>query len=127
MICREGNYLINRGDQFFCVECPLCPWGMELKVKCYATEVEPDTIDMECLFCEKGVFKTAYDHTSCQPCRECSNHFKVKSTCDPDSDTVCSDHEFDRNLVQCLSQNPVTIPSFTRATITRSFSNKRWN
>ena len=117
LTCGEGNYLINLGDQFFCVECPRCPFGMELEVKCDVTKVQPHTINVECLFCKKGFVKTTYDHTSCRPCRVCPNHFKVKSTYDTDRDMICSDqeceqgYEFDPNLVQCLSQSPVVVPS----------------
>lgn len=57
-----------------------------------------------------GYFKTLHGHASCQPCSECPNHFKVKSTCDLDRDTICSDNEcedgceFDTGLVTCLKK-----------------------
>ena len=109
LICEEeGNYLIKNGNEFYCVECRSYPFGQELEEKCGATRLYPPSIDIECLPCQKGFFKAANDHSSCQACRKCAN-FKVKSACKDDHDTICSvnkcedGYEFDPKLVRCLS------------------------
>ena len=128
MLCKEGNYLVNDGDKFFCVECPDFPYGQELEVKCDVTKVQPSSMDIECLLCKKGFFKAKQDYTSCEPCTQCPNHFKVKVPCDGDSDTICSDNEcedgfeYDLNLIRCVSKSPLQPTQMEKETVSITLS-----
>ena len=125
MICGEGNYLVKDGFKFFCVECPPCPPGQELKVKCDPNKIQSTEMDIECLMCKKGFFKSSYNHSSCQPCQPCPQHFKMLTPCDDEKNAVCSRIEcedgfkFDWNIVGCVSESPVTsIPRISQSSTT---------
>ena len=107
--CKEnGYYLIRKGGNFFCVECPDCPHGQELEEKCTMDQMYPDTIDIECVPCKKGFYKDVNDYSPCRPCDKCLNHFKVKTPCEDDRNTICSHdscesgYKLDSKLVQCI-------------------------
>ena len=107
--CKEdGYYLIRKGGDFFCVECPDCPHGQELEEKCTMDRIYPHTIDIECIPCKKGFYKDVNDYSSCRPCGKCLDHFKVKTSCEGDRNTICSHdscesgYELDSKLQRCI-------------------------
>ena len=91
-ICRghEIQIGLSNNTNVTCINCLMCPPGMESSVSCGAVVMMPHT-ELFCRYCSPGLtFSDMHNVYGCRPCSLCPLGAVVISKCSPTRDTVCS-------------------------------------
>lgn len=106
-----GNQIewLHKTKLITCIDCPMCPAGMELSVPCGAV-VASQYIKLFCVSCQPGLTYSDQQHQyECKVCSMCSPGAVLISKCSVHQNTLCSTNS-------SCSSNQITISS--RSTVT---------
>ena len=68
-ICKPGNYILRQQDASKCLPCPVCPEGLEPKMKCGPLTIYSGQIEGECVSCPSGYYSSSHGFKPCEKCR----------------------------------------------------------